>query len=169
LDEVAKSHGGDAGVGESSSKSAAPGETPAEADEEEDPNSPNAKSKGEGTGEQYVKSSGLKADGGDFDAMKPGAGREADRKWDLTHPPLSLSPAIAPANSYLQVFSTRRASTGTRAPRARMLPRKASRPTTVARRRRRASAPKSRRSCTDTKGGSIIPTRNERWWPTVHV
>ena len=34
----------------------------------------------EGTGEQYVKSTGLAADGGDFDAAKPGAGREADRK-----------------------------------------------------------------------------------------
>lgn len=35
---------------------------------------------GEGTGEKYVKSSGLKADGGDFDAANPGAGKEADRK-----------------------------------------------------------------------------------------
>ncbi|KFY05676.1 hypothetical protein V492_08367, partial [Pseudogymnoascus sp. VKM F-4246] len=34
---------------------------------------------GEGTGEQWVKSSGMKADGGDFDASAPGAGREADR------------------------------------------------------------------------------------------
>lgn len=36
-----------------------------------------------GTGEKWVKSSGLAADGGDFDATKPGAGREADResKW----------------------------------------------------------------------------------------
>jgi len=32
-----------------------------------------------GTGEQYVKSSGLAADGGDFDATKPGAGTEANR------------------------------------------------------------------------------------------
>jgi hypothetical protein len=36
---------------------------------------------GEGTGEQWVKSSGMKADGGDFDASAPGAGREADRKF----------------------------------------------------------------------------------------
>jgi len=34
---------------------------------------------GKGTGELYVKASGLAADGGDFDAAKPGAGREADR------------------------------------------------------------------------------------------
>ncbi|KAG6042004.1 hypothetical protein E4U41_007100 [Claviceps citrina] len=32
-----------------------------------------------GTGELYIKTSGLAADGGDFDASKPGAGREADR------------------------------------------------------------------------------------------
>lgn len=34
----------------------------------------------EGTGEQWVKTSGVAAEGGDFDAAKPGAGREADRK-----------------------------------------------------------------------------------------
>lgn len=33
-----------------------------------------------GTGEQHVKTSGFKADGGDFDASLPGAGLEADRK-----------------------------------------------------------------------------------------
>jgi len=33
----------------------------------------------EGTGEQWVKTSGIAADGGDFDATKPGAGREANR------------------------------------------------------------------------------------------
>ena len=33
-----------------------------------------------GTGMKYVKSSGLAADGGDFDASKPGAGREAQRE-----------------------------------------------------------------------------------------
>lgn len=32
-----------------------------------------------GTGEQYIKSSGLAADGGNFDVSNPGAGREADR------------------------------------------------------------------------------------------
>ena len=35
----------------------------------------------EGTGEQWVKTSGVAADGGDFDAAKPGAGREADRRF----------------------------------------------------------------------------------------
>jgi len=42
-------------------------------------NGPQKESHGEGTGEKYVKSSGLKADGGDFDAANPGAGKEADR------------------------------------------------------------------------------------------
>jgi len=32
-----------------------------------------------GTGQEYVKSSGMAADGGDFDATKPGAGSEANR------------------------------------------------------------------------------------------
>ncbi|OCK74921.1 hypothetical protein K432DRAFT_362904 [Lepidopterella palustris CBS 459.81] len=32
-----------------------------------------------GTGERWVKTTGLAAEGGDFDATKPGAGREADR------------------------------------------------------------------------------------------
>lgn len=35
--------------------------------------------KEEGTGTKYVKSTGMAADGGDFDATKPGAGREAIR------------------------------------------------------------------------------------------
>lgn len=52
--------------------------TGATGDDEED--GPQQKSHGEGTGEKYVKSTGLKADGGDFDASRPGAAREADRK-----------------------------------------------------------------------------------------
>ncbi|KAI9887251.1 MAG: hypothetical protein M1823_000922 [Watsoniomyces obsoletus] len=35
--------------------------------------------KEKGTGQQYVKSTGMAAEGGDFDASRPGAGREADR------------------------------------------------------------------------------------------
>lgn len=34
-----------------------------------------------GTGEKWEKSTGLQSDGGDFDATKPGAGKEADRMW----------------------------------------------------------------------------------------
>ncbi|KAI1340579.1 hypothetical protein F5Y15DRAFT_379108 [Xylariaceae sp. FL0016] len=75
LDAVAKEHGGDAGQREAKPL---PGGDDKKA-EEEDEDGPNAKSKGEGTGEMYVKTSGLQADGGDFDATKPGAGREADR------------------------------------------------------------------------------------------
>lgn len=40
----------------------------------------NPHGKSMGTGEQYVKSSGMPADGGDFDASNPGAGQEATRK-----------------------------------------------------------------------------------------
>lgn len=39
-------------------------------------------STGEGTGKEYVKSTGLRAEGGDFDASRPGAGKEADSKSD---------------------------------------------------------------------------------------
>jgi len=42
-------------------------------------NGPQKESHGEGTGDKYVKSSGMKADGGDFDASNPGASKEADR------------------------------------------------------------------------------------------
>jgi hypothetical protein len=34
-----------------------------------------------GTGEKWVKSTGVAADGGDFDATKPGAGKEAESKY----------------------------------------------------------------------------------------
>ncbi|THV51978.1 hypothetical protein BGAL_0093g00220 [Botrytis galanthina] len=40
---------------------------------------PTSENTGTGTGEKYIKSSGLVAEGGDFDATRPGAGREADR------------------------------------------------------------------------------------------
>jgi len=63
LEEKARSGGGNAGA--------------KAGDEDED--GPTKPSTGEGTGEKYVKSSGMKAEGGDFDAANPGAGREADR------------------------------------------------------------------------------------------
>lgn len=47
----------------------------------DDQDGPQKESHGEGTGEKWVKSSGMKADGGDFDASAPGAGREADREF----------------------------------------------------------------------------------------
>lgn len=71
IDEVAHERGGDAG--NVASREAAHGG--------EDTDGPGAPSKSEGTGEQYVKSTGLAADGGDFDATKPGAGKEADREY----------------------------------------------------------------------------------------
>lgn len=40
--------------------------------------------KNKGSGEQWVKTTGMAADGGDFDARKPGAGREADRKSSIS-------------------------------------------------------------------------------------
>lgn len=39
----------------------------------------------QGTGEIWVKTSGMAADGGDFDASKPGAGKEADRESMTPH------------------------------------------------------------------------------------
>lgn len=78
VNEVAAERGGDAGkvdsAGAGAGSSAAKPDAAtgaAEGGEEES----------KGTGEQYVKSSGLAADGGDFDATKPGAGREADRTF----------------------------------------------------------------------------------------
>jgi hypothetical protein len=73
--ELAKEHGGDAGKATEDEKAAA-------GDDEGDGDGPQKTSHGEGTGEKYVKTSGLAADGGDFDATQPGAGREADRMSD---------------------------------------------------------------------------------------
>lgn len=86
--ELAKEHGGDAGKATGNEKGAA-------GDDEDDTDGPQKTSHGEGTGEQYVKTSGLAADGGDFDATKPGAGREADRKSY----PYPLNPWPVDANS----------------------------------------------------------------------
>lgn len=74
LDVVAKEHGGDAG-NDATKAAATDGDDSAAKDAPAD-------SGEQGTGEQYVKTSGLAADGGDFDATKPGAGREADRLMD---------------------------------------------------------------------------------------
>jgi len=67
IEQVAKEHGGNAG--NSGSESSLSREESSDKKEDHE----------EGTGELYVKSSGLEADGGDFDAAAPGAGREADR------------------------------------------------------------------------------------------
>jgi hypothetical protein len=39
---------------------------------------PSTPGTGKGTGEKHVKSTGLAAEGGDFDAAAPGAGKEAE-------------------------------------------------------------------------------------------
>lgn len=51
--------------------------------------------KARGTGEKHVKSTGLAADGGDFDATKPGAGAEASRKCSLLVRPVIAAPSLA--------------------------------------------------------------------------
>lgn len=78
LDQVAKEHGGDAGnVTHDGGSSPAAGSEPQPPPKEGDEGVKKAES--HGGGEKVVKSSGLVADGGDFDAANPGAGREADR------------------------------------------------------------------------------------------
>jgi hypothetical protein len=67
LKKYSPSGGAESGSGSGSGVGSADGEKP------------HSESQGEGTGEKYVKSTGLKADGGDFDAANAGAGREADR------------------------------------------------------------------------------------------
>ncbi|KAK3997319.1 hypothetical protein QBC44DRAFT_303521 [Cladorrhinum sp. PSN332] len=80
LEELARERGGGAGAGavsstSTSSSKSSNGNVVGGGHELE------TKRTGEsdGTGELWVKSTGLAADGGDFDASKPGAGREADR------------------------------------------------------------------------------------------
>lgn len=81
--DVARENGGNAAVASpshsSGGKSASSGAKDATSDNAHAAAAADDGGKDKGTGELYVKSSGLKADGGDFDATKPGAGREADR------------------------------------------------------------------------------------------
>ncbi|KAI5863219.1 hypothetical protein GGS23DRAFT_609755 [Durotheca rogersii] len=78
LDELAREHGGDAGDLSKSEENPAKGKGGGVKETGKE-TSPDSESAAEGTGEKYVRSSGLQAEGGDFDATKPGAGREADR------------------------------------------------------------------------------------------
>lgn len=75
LATVAKENGGDAGNVHTESKAKAKANT---SESSKKSNEKDAQEKG--TGEKLVKTSGLAADGGNFDATKPGAGKEADRK-----------------------------------------------------------------------------------------
>ncbi|KAF3769679.1 hypothetical protein M406DRAFT_343810 [Cryphonectria parasitica EP155] len=74
IEDVARERGGDAGQDGTGAGAGAEGQ---EEGKEGEPLGSSGENKG--SGEEYVKSSGLQADGGDFDATKPGAGREADR------------------------------------------------------------------------------------------
>ncbi|KID89138.1 glycine-rich cell wall structural protein 1 [Metarhizium guizhouense ARSEF 977] len=74
LAAIAKENGGDAGNTQVGSESTSAKSDAAAAGHAEDKSS-----ESKGTGEQYVKTTGLAADGGNFDATNPGAGREADR------------------------------------------------------------------------------------------
>ena len=80
LDQVAKENDGDAGnAGKEGS-----GDNKTESGEgKEGGGGTSGSSENEGTGEQVVTATGLHADGGDFDATKPGAGREADREFSF--------------------------------------------------------------------------------------
>ncbi|KAL8365993.1 hypothetical protein RB595_004666 [Gaeumannomyces hyphopodioides] len=76
LDQVAKEHGGDAGnAAHDDAADGKPQQPPGTPKEDEGVKQPESR----GSGEKLVKASGLAADGGDFDAANPGAGREADR------------------------------------------------------------------------------------------
>lgn len=92
LEVVAKENGGDAGAAGATAPPKQEVDAPLE---RHDSGHSSDKDDGKGgRGLKYVKSSGLVADGGDFDAAKPGAGREADREffffffflpsWDIT-------------------------------------------------------------------------------------
>lgn len=81
IEEVARERGGDAAnIG--GKKAGA---------KDDDAEGLGGSSESKGTGEQYVKTSGLQADGGDFDATKPGAGKEADREFTFALP---LAPCV---------------------------------------------------------------------------
>ncbi|KAK2042272.1 hypothetical protein LZ31DRAFT_596552 [Colletotrichum somersetense] len=86
LEVVAKERGGDAGNVKDSSKGGLMKDDSTSGIEDKNEDDPKEPSHGEGTGEKYVKTSGLAVDGGDFDATKPGAGREADRLLDEKDP-----------------------------------------------------------------------------------
>jgi len=78
LAAVAKEHGGDAGNRDEADARSVSSSSSSSSSSDEGKEHPKHSSN-KGTGEQHVKSTGLKADGGDFDASKPGAGHEADR------------------------------------------------------------------------------------------
>lgn len=80
LIDIAKENGGDAGASEGSASESSDSLGKDNVPSDSVPES----GRDQGTGEKYVKSTGVAADGGNFDATQPGAGREADREY--SHP-----------------------------------------------------------------------------------
>lgn len=92
VEELAKENGGNAAAASSNEAVQEDNNKPKEQKLPED----NSQQRGgdqkwEATEDDYVKTTGLAADGGNFDAAKPGAGVEADRKFP---PPYLLFPYI---------------------------------------------------------------------------
>ncbi|KAL7940916.1 hypothetical protein V8C42DRAFT_202587 [Trichoderma barbatum] len=83
VEVLAKENGGNAAAASSNDAVASPPEDKKGKMKEQmmpEPSTENDdKQQREATEEEYVRATGLAADGGDFDAAKPGAGREADR------------------------------------------------------------------------------------------
>lgn len=91
LEVVARERGGDAGNSPADAKTDSPnpidGAADAPKDDAEKKDSPKVNEDGEPLGTKHVSSTGVAADGGDFDAANPGAGAEAESK---SQPPFFL-------------------------------------------------------------------------------
>ncbi|KAH9433606.1 hypothetical protein MCOR02_005653 [Pyricularia oryzae] len=83
LEVVARERGGDAGNSPADAKTDSPnpidGAADAPKDDAEKKDSPKVNEDGEPLGTKHVSSTGVAADGGDFDAANPGAGAEAEK------------------------------------------------------------------------------------------
>ncbi|KAK2002159.1 hypothetical protein LX36DRAFT_281620 [Colletotrichum falcatum] len=99
LEVVAKERGGDAGNIKGSAKGGLAKDDSTSGIDDKNEKDPKEVSHGEGTGEKYIKTSGLAVDGGDFDATKPGAGREADRLLDEKDPAHAAAKAAVKSGS----------------------------------------------------------------------
>jgi hypothetical protein len=80
IEVVAKEHGGDAGQSKQEPVGLSSGVAAEKSAPSDDKKATPGDQAGSGTGEEHIKTTGFSADGGDFDATKPGAGKEADRK-----------------------------------------------------------------------------------------
>lgn len=109
LDVVAKEHGGDAGNIGKDGKSTTAGDATAGTESED---GPQTVSHGEGTGEKVVHATGFAAEGGDFDAANPGAGREADRLAEEHGGPVAGGDSHNKHHGHSPTKHTSNASTG---------------------------------------------------------